>query len=345
MRTHWLHGPKRVWRASRIALAGAAAMLTIGALGIIGASPALAGGGGGNEGQLIAVFVVQPTTTQVNTAVTPAVVVKVENLKGQVDTSYNGPVLLEYAVNRLGAPLPTGNEVNAYCGVATFKDLTFSAVGFGFELKAVIPGQQSEGPSPWPSPSGGSWTPGPGSWTPGSGSGTPGWGGGTSGVSQPSSAFDIVGQLLQCFSEETCQSQTVSSDGTSGSADANTQENGTLAATGGGFPTLSCTSVGGVVSFSSNLAKTITVSFSGSPGKQNWHKSVNVCWGSPTEFITKFGFPAPFNPANGEFEGLLPHCSAYRPAPCVSSVWSGSWGSSIRATIQAPAGDPHITFG
>lgn len=334
MRTHWMRGPRRVWRASRLALSGAAAVVTIGALGIFGASPALAGGGGGNEGQLIAVFVVQPTTTQVNTAVTPAVVVKVENLKGQVDTNYNGPVVLQYAVNRLGAPLPTGNQVNAVCGIATFKDLTFSAVGFGFELDAVIPGQQSEGPSPWPWPSGG--------WTPGSGGWTPGWG---SGMSQPSSPFDIVDQLLTCFQEETCQSQTVSSDGTSGSADANTQESGTLAATGGGFPTLSCTSVGGVVSFSSNLAKTITVSFSGSLGKQNWswHKQpVNICWGSPTEFITKFGVPAQFNPANGEFEGLLPHCGAYRPAPCVS--WSGSWDGSLKATIQAPAGDPHITF-
>ncbi len=38
-------------------------------------------------------------------------VVKVENLDGQVDWDYNGPVVLEYAVNRLGAPLPTGNEV------------------------------------------------------------------------------------------------------------------------------------------------------------------------------------------------------------------------------------------
>jgi len=349
MGTHWLHAPRRAWRAARIAASGAAAVLTIGIFGILGAGPALAGGGGGNEGQLIAVFVVQPTTTQVNTAVTPAVVVKVENLKGQVDTNYNGPVILQYAVNRLGAPLPTGNEVDAVCGIATFKDLTFSAVGFGFELSAVIPGQQSEGPSPWSWPSGGSLTPGwssglpgPSGWTPDSGGWTPGWG---SGMSQPSSPFDIVDQLLTCFQEEACQSQTVSSDGTSGSADADTQESGTLAATGGGFPTLSCTTVGGVVTFSSNLAKTITVSFSGSLGKQNWnwHKeSVNVCWGSATPFITKFGVPALFNPVNGEFEGLLPHCGAYRPEPCVSSAWSGSWG--VKSTIQAPAGDPHITF-
>jgi hypothetical protein len=342
MGTHWLHGPRRAWRAAHIAASGAAAVFTIGAVGILGLLGATPAQAMNNEGQLTAVFVVQPTTTQVNTAVTPAVVVKVENLKGQVDTNYNGPVVLQYAVNRLGAPLPTGNEVNAVCGIATFKDLTFSAVGFGFELEAVIPGQQSGGPSPWPSPSGGGWAPGSSRGLPGPGGWTPGWGGG---MSQPSSPFDIVDQLLTCFQEETCQSQTVSSDGTSGSADANTQENGTLAATGGGFPTLSCTSVGGVVSFSSNLAKTITVSFSGSLGKQNWHKSVNVCWGSPTEFITKFGFPALFNPVNGEFEGLLPHCSAYRPAPCVSSVWSGSWGGSVKATIQAPAGDPHITFG
>jgi len=334
MGTQLIHGSGRVWRAASLAASGAAVVLTIGAFGAV---PALAGGGGGggDQGQLVAVFVVQPTTTQVDDAVTPAVVVKVENLDGQVDWDYNGPVVLEYAVNRLGAPLPTGNEVNAIHGTATFPELTFSAVGFGFELAAEIPGQSGEpGPSPW------QWQPDWG-WMLGQGSG----------MSRPSSPFDIVDQILQCgggSQDDPCTSETVSSDGTSGSATA-PDETGTLEATGGGFPDLSCTAFGGVVSFSSNLSKTITVSFRGSGGEHswdNWHKkSVSICWGSPTPFITKSGFPAQFNPVNDEFEGLLPHCSAYRPAPCVSSVWSGSWGSSVKATIQAPAGDPHIIFG
>ena len=326
MRTDWIHGPRRVWRASHLALSGGAVVLAVAALGVIGAAPAQAGG---DEGQLIGVFVGQPVTTEVNMPM-PTVVVDVEFLNGQVDKDYNGWVDLQYAVNRLGAPLPTPDQAKAHCGVATFK-LTFSQVGFGFELRAVIPGQSQE-PGPWQPQSGWSW-----GWMPGMGSG----------MSRPSAPFDIVDLLVTCQSEETCQSGTVNSDGTTGSAVANTQESGTLAATGGGFPTLSCTTVGGVVSFSSNLSKTITVSFMGPLGQhpwQNWQKSVNICWGSPTEFITKSGFPAQFNPANDEFEGLLPHCGAYRPAPCVSSVWFGPWGGSVTATIQAPAGDPHITF-
>ncbi len=348
MRTHWSHGPGRAWRASRLALSGGVVVLATGVLGVfgvIGAGPAQAWN---DQGVLVPVFVVQPSTTQVNSPMSE-VVVDVDYPNGQVDRQYHGPVVLEYAVNRLGAPLPGGSTATARWGVAAFHELTFSAVGFGFELVAEVPGQPGRPwSSSWSWPSGWNWTPGRGHgmrqpWSSQSGwNSMPGQGGG---VSQPSAPFDIVGQLKTCLSEQTCQSETVSSGGTSGSAAADTQEGGgTLEATGGGFPSLSCTTVGGVVTFSSTLSKTITVSFAGSPGGYSWwqQKSVNVCWGSPTPFTTKFGFPARFNQANGEYEGLLPHCSAWRPAPCVSSVWFGPWG--IKATIQAPVGDPHITF-
>ncbi|MGH3259588.1 MAG: hypothetical protein ACRDOU_30010, partial [Streptosporangiaceae bacterium] len=218
MRTQLIHGSRRVWLAAGLAASGTAVVLTIGAFA---AAPAQAGGGGGDEGQLVPVFVVQPTTAQVNPAVMPTVEVKVEYSNGQQDWNYDGPVVLKYAVNRLGAPLPTGNDVNANDGIAKFPDLTFSKVGFGFELEAEIPGQPQGQQQPQPWPSGG---PGWG-WMPSQGPET----------STPSSPFDIVGQLVQCSAEETCQSQTVSSDGTSGSAVANTQESGTLSATGGGF--------------------------------------------------------------------------------------------------------------
>jgi hypothetical protein len=336
MRTHLIHGSRRVWRAASLAAGGAAVVLSIGAFG---AAPAQAsagaggwGWGGGNEGPLVGVFKVSPTTTQVNEAVTPTVVVKVENADGQVDWDYNGWVVLQYAVNRLGAPLPTGNEVNAVHGTATFPQLTFSAVGFGFELTAEIPGQSEEPPSsPW------QWQP-QWSWIPGFGDE----------MSQPSAPFDIVGQLLHCGQTEgPCRSETVSSGPTSAFSTA-PNEVGTLTATGGGFPALSCTRAGGVVSFFSNLPQTIKVTFTGPLGKHPWSwwswpkKSVSVCFGSTQPFTTKSGAPAVFNTANGDYEGLLPFCGAYRPAPCISSV--RSWGRSIQVTIQAPAGDPHITF-
>ncbi|HTX26188.1 MAG TPA: hypothetical protein VME19_04115 [Streptosporangiaceae bacterium] len=325
-------------------MSGAAVLLTV---GTFAAAPAEAwgsggggGGGGGSQSTLVPVFEVSPSTTQVNTAVTPTVTVKVENPSGQVDWNYNGPVVLKYAVNRLGAPLPSGNQVDAVDGVASFPDLTFSAVGFGFELLAEIPGQQqsSQWPQPWPQPWAQPWWQG-WNWLPDSGQ-----------VSEASSAFDIVGQLLQCESEGTCQSQTVSSDGTSGSSIANTsQGSGELTATGGGFSDLSCTTAGGVVSFYSNLSQTITITLAPSvidhQWLSQWLKSVSVCFGSSEPFTTKSGVPAVYNSANGDYEGVLPNCRWWRSAPpCVKSR-SGGWGQPVTITILAPAGDPHITYG
>lgn len=337
MRTHLIRGRRRVWRAACAGLGGSAVLLGIGAFGVLGASPAQAMG---NGSQLVPVFVVQPATTQVDTAVTPAVVVKVENSNGQVDWNYDGQVTLKFAVNPVQAPSPTGNVAYADKGIATFPDLTFSSVGFGFELEAVISGQPAK---PWLP--GWEWEPGYGHET-GWGDGT-GWGGGTSyggGVSAPSAPFDIVGQLLQCEAEQTCHSETVSSDGTSGSSAANTAEgSGQLAATGGGFGPLSCTSVGGVVSFSSNLPQTITVTLAGYLADHHWLWSFNICWGSAEPFTTKFGSESVFNPANDEYEGLLPNCRPYQPAPCVLSR-SRTWWGPVVITVLAPAGDPHMTY-
>ena len=129
-----------------------------------------------NTCELTLVFAVQPTTTQVQTAMTPAVVVDVEDSQGHLITWYNKPVTLTYAVNPVGAPDPANNVVYAVHGVATFNDLAFSAVGFGFELQASAKGASSAA----------------------------------------SQAFNIVSQARECQPGQTCNSQTVSSDGTSG---------------------------------------------------------------------------------------------------------------------------------
>ena len=150
-----------------------------------------------NTSELTLVFAVQPTTTQVQTAMTPAVVVDVEDSQGHLVTWYNGPVTLTYAVNPVSAPEPANNVVDAVHGVATFPDLTFSAVGFGFELKASAKGV-------------------------------------TSAVSP---LFNIVTQLVHCQPGQACQTETVGSDGTSGFAVASqASTSDVLAATGGGFP-------------------------------------------------------------------------------------------------------------
>jgi hypothetical protein len=273
------------------------------------------------------VFAVQPTTTQVNGVMTPAVVVQVDQSDGQVDQSYNGPVTLTYAVNQIGAPEPANNTVNADQGVATFSGLTFSAVGFGFELQASISGNID---------------------------------------SATSAPFDIVTQQLQCSPGQTCQSETVSSAGTSGFVTAATEQSNVLTATGGGFPQLSCTSFGGVVSFSvQNGSKIITVILdkstiqSGQSAQSaNWkhHKHFAICWGSSTPFTTANGTTSVFNSANNEYEGLLPLCRAHGGTqPCILRQYQirhlhkdGNKHKHdcgfVVTKIAAPLGDPHISY-
>ncbi len=272
------------------------------------------------------VITVQPTTTQVSTPMTPAVVVHVDQSDGQVDQSYNGPVTLSYAVNPIGAPEPANNTVSAVNGVATFSSLTFSAVGFGFELQA----SDSDNTT-----------------------------------SQPSSPFNIVTQLLQCSPGQNCQSETVSSAGTSGFVTAPaSQGSNVITATGGGFPQLSCTKYGGVISFSvANGSKVITAILDKSTIQSatyaNWKHSkfFNICWGSPTPFTTLNGSTSAFNPANNEYEGLLPFCRAHGGTqPCILRQYQtrnqgkhGKHGNKCNAgyvvtTIAAPPGDPRISF-
>ncbi len=254
-------------------------------------------------------FTVQPTTAVVSTVMTPIVVVQVDKSGGTVDPSYHGPVTLSYAANQINAPNPSGNTVTAVKGVATFSGLTFSAVGFGFELRATI----------------------------------------STGTTSPASApFDIVNQLLHCKSGQSCQSETVSSAGTSAFANAAAASTSdVLAATGGGFPLLSCTSLGGVVSFSvQDRSKVITLTLDKSLvqlANPDGASDFNICWGSPTPFTTKNGTTSTFNPANNEFEGLLPDCPTNGPQPCVQHRNKDNAGDEV-ITVDAPAGDPHITF-
>jgi hypothetical protein len=231
------------------------------------------------------------------------------------DRDFNGLVTLSYAVNPNGAPEPTGNVAKGTRGVATFPHLTFSKVGFGFTLIASIP----------------------------------------HGINaQPSAAFDIVTQLVSCPAGQSCQSSTVSSGGTSGSSVASAGTSaGFLAATAGGFPDLSCTTLGGVLTFSASQPQKITIEYSASqtgrrklgPGHWLWPLP-GVCWGAPAPFVTRDGTTSVFNPANGDYEGLLPFCVLllkHNPPPCV--LWEVPDGDGgLIARVLAPAGDPHITF-
>lgn len=280
-------------------MTGAAALL------LAGAVPALATT---QNCQLKPVIVGQPTTTQAGSPVTPPVVVDIENSKGQIDTSYDGWVRLSFAANPDGAAGPAGSVVQAVHGVATFSQLTFTSVGFGFELAASIPGA----------------------------------------TSAPSQPFDIVGQLVHCQAGQPCQSGTVASDGTSGVAKAGTaSSSAVLEATGGGFPSLSCGIEGGVLTFSSTRQLVITMTLAASIVGSAGHRGVssfNACWGAPQPFTTKNGGTSAFNQANDEYEGLLPACGGWgwhRGAPCVLSRYR-TWTGAVVIKVLAPAGDPRI---
>lgn len=290
---------------SRVILAGAASGLAVVAPA---ASPAQAGVTW-NLDHDATVIVVQPAITQAGQAMAPAVEVYVtEPNRSTPDPDFNGTVTLTYATNPDHAPEPQHNVARASHGVATFPALTFTAVGFGFTLKASIPGQ----------------------------------------ASAPSSAFDIVTQLVRCQAGQSCHSGTVSSGGTSGSSLAAAGSSaGFLAATSGGFPSLSCTAVGGVLTFSATSQQVITLENPGpvKPPKHRPRPWPSVCWGAPAPFVTAGGTTSVFNPANGDYEGLLPSCGPREQVqpPCV--LWNGfGFGHKLAARVLAPAGDPHITF-
>jgi hypothetical protein len=297
--------------ARRTALGAALAALLIVPLG---SAAALAGARADVDNDT-PVIVVQPSTTQAGRVMTPVVKVYVTEPHGKrPDPDFDGRVRLTYAVNRVGAPEPAGNVARASHGVATFPRLTFSAVGFGFKLIASIKHEVN---------------------------------------ARPSAAFDIVTQLVHCPAGQSCKSEKVTAKGTSGSSVASSgSSSGFLAATAGGFPALSCTTRGGVLTFSASRAQLITITFPAKGRKGHHHLPrpwPHVCWGAPTPFVTVHGTTSKFNPANGDYEGVLPACGKHgkhgrkNKPPC--ELWRGfGFGHHLIARVLAPAGDPHITF-
>jgi hypothetical protein len=253
----------------------------------------------------------QPSATQVNTAMSPAVVVDLFDSSGNIDTGYNGPVELTYAESPAGAPLPANNVVNASSGVATFSALTFSAVGFPYELQADIPGL-------------------------------------TAPVSPPSQPFAIATEVnvTTCQPNQTCQSGTVTAQGTSASVlAAAAGSTDILTLTAGGYGPLSCTTIGGTITVTlANRAKTITMTLAKNLVQQSISEGAskfNICWGQPTPFTVLGGGTS--ISANGEQEGLLPDCTTGGPMPCVASRHKNNAGDEV-VTVSAPLGDPRISW-
>ena len=83
------------------------------------------------------VFVQQPTTTQSDSAMSPAVTVAVEDADGNIETGDNSTtVSVAIGTNPRGGTLTGGSAVTVSAGVATFSGLTVDKAGAGYTLVA-----------------------------------------------------------------------------------------------------------------------------------------------------------------------------------------------------------------
>ena len=102
-----------------------------------GSDPVLtvtAGGGGGTVASLA--FVQQPTDTEKNSPITPAVTVRASDACGNTATGATGNVSIDFGSNPSGATLGGTLSKPLVSGVATFDNLTVSASGLDYTLVA-----------------------------------------------------------------------------------------------------------------------------------------------------------------------------------------------------------------
>lgn len=81
-------------------------------------------------------FFVEPTETQVDAIISPAVVIRARNSENVVDTNYTANVVLAIQTNPGTGVLGGTLTKAAVAGVATFDDLTIDEVGNGYVLRA-----------------------------------------------------------------------------------------------------------------------------------------------------------------------------------------------------------------
>ena len=115
--------------------AGAGYTLAATAAGLTGATSAAFDITPGPAAQLL--FTVQPTTTLVGNAITPAVQVNARDAFGNSATSFTGNVTIAIGVNPAGGTLSGTKTVAAVLGVATFATLSIDVAGSGYTLMAV----------------------------------------------------------------------------------------------------------------------------------------------------------------------------------------------------------------
>jgi hypothetical protein len=88
-------------------------------------------------------FLVQPTDTQLNASISPAVQVAVQDSLGNTITTSTAPVSVVLEDNPGGTELSGTTTVNAVGGIATFSTLSLAQTGIGYTLAANSSGLQT----------------------------------------------------------------------------------------------------------------------------------------------------------------------------------------------------------
>jgi hypothetical protein len=241
-------------------------------------------------------------------------------------------VTLHYAVNPGGGRDPIGNTATVVDGVATFSELAIDTPGIGYRFWAIS--GKLIGPA--------------------------------------SDLFDIGDSVTPCHPGALCDSGPLTAPANDAQvravADRATTTRALTAFFGG--TELSCGSGRSIANVNvQDRSKTITFAVLGQ--NRDYRTKAprqRLCFGAPTRFPTVDAKGEPnglsrFNPATGEFEGLLPDCapkatSATVSDPCVASRCIVSDDTSARptrdsdlrkrhddvvVTVFAPAGDPRMT--
>lgn len=86
------------------------------------------------------VFAGQPTAVTAGVAIAPPITVRVEDAEGRLRTGFTGNVAIAIGTNPGGATLGGTVTVAAVGGIATFTNLSLSAVASGYTLLATSPG-------------------------------------------------------------------------------------------------------------------------------------------------------------------------------------------------------------
>jgi hypothetical protein len=246
----------------------------------------------------------------------PPVTVELLDANGNLMTNSDAPVTIALATNPAGATLGGTTTVDAVGGVASFSNLTLNKPGGQYSLVASSPGLTSATSSP----------------------------------------FDESSAAAVCTQGQSCQTSVTTATSVF-SITANPSSSGPNAATLSesvdvGTP-LQCQGYTpqdpnwfSFLVSSANRTKLITYTVRPAVPEQELVGNTQFCLGSPSEFTTSSGTPAPAgtlpNRLSG-FVGMVPFCNAISGGPCIDSRGTtpdpnSPTGFDILLKVVIPAG-------